>query len=146
MLLDRHHLDGIISAVFYSWQYLFCEFPVCTHPFRFLGHSNVAFINNRLLNVFDQVKPAVCPFKWFLRKPYLPGKIIGFRILLYFADVCGNPVYRPIVSNYIYFHFTAVNKTVFVFFIRKKYFPVSSIIFFQFMRRPVPSVKVTNQV
>ena len=47
MLLDSHHLNGIIAVFLHTWQNVLGEFLVGSHLLGILSHTHMAFVDKQ---------------------------------------------------------------------------------------------------
>ncbi len=92
MLLDGHHLDGVVTVFFHPWQHVLPEFVVAAH-FLFLGrHPYMCFIDQQWRFVWLEVVVfEAIAIRWF---PYLCTEERGHLILYHPFSPCRNPLSR----------------------------------------------------
>ena len=69
MFLNSHNLNGVISVLNYSWQYLLTELIICSNLLLILCHTNVTLINQQWRSLC--LKGLFLPYIWLSRCPYL---------------------------------------------------------------------------
>ena len=79
MLLNRHHLNGIIAVFLNAGQHILREFLVSSNLFGILSHSYMALINQQRSLV--GLEGLLLEFVFLLRIPYLCRENLGLIIL-----------------------------------------------------------------
>ena len=95
MLLDSHHLNGVVAVLFYTRQHILGEFLVGADFLGILSHSHVALVNQqrRLVGLESLFLPLV----GFLGVPHLRRENLRLVVLHYATAPSGNTLaFSPI--------------------------------------------------
>ena len=88
MFLYSHDLNGVITILRYTRQYILTEFIIRPHLLLVGAHTDMALVDQkgRLL----RFEPFILEFIRFLRVPYLSAEYLRLLILHHPASPCGN--------------------------------------------------------
>ena len=142
MLLNSHHLNGIVAVLLDARQYILGEFLIGAHLLGILTHTHVALVNQQRRLVGFEI--FLFPLIGFLRVPYLRRENLCLVVLNHTTAPSGNALaFSPIP---LYLHL--VKLSVLEGFLTEFQFPVASTLnaLALIFLRLLPIVEITNQV